>query len=571
MASILIFLLISYNYNEFGVKAEENEYENFFDSNKISTVDILVEDEEWNQLKMNAQDKEYIQCDINLNGKIIQGVGIRTKGTTSLCAVPTTETPERFSFKINFNKYNKNNSFLGLDKMVLNNIFQDPTYLKEYFVYDMFNIIGVPCSRYTFTVVYVNGEKYGFYLALESVDESFLKRNFGNDYGKLYKPDGSQDIDFEIPLDKLNQIDFKQIDFEKLGFDKTSLMKMITFMEKNRDDFSSIDGVSGADLVYIDDDIKSYSNLLNNNVTKINNEDSNRLINSLKEIKNNESIKDFIDVDMVSKYTIINSFVVNYDSYFGPMLHNYYLYEDNGILSLIPWDYNLAFSGFNTLVFNGVAIDKSGINDPIDTPVFGATLEERPIVNRILQNNNFLDEYHHLYSKFLNDYFESGYFEKKYNYIIDLIDKYIKEDNGFYTYEEYKLASQELKNYILLRVESVEKQLNGEIPSTIKEQQNNSSGFVSSDNIDLDLINDTKGLVSSLVQYSLLSMNDSIDVKQSNEDNEIAETKNDIKQSTVDDVTAKTNLDTKYLISFLIIVLVLIAIIIVLKDKRKAK
>ena len=30
----------------------------------------------------------------------------------------------------------------------------------------------------------------------------------------------------------------------------------------------------------------------------------------------------------------------------GNIAHNYYLYEENGMLNLIPWDYNLAFGGF---------------------------------------------------------------------------------------------------------------------------------------------------------------------------------------------------------------------------------
>lgn len=29
------------------------------------------------------------------------------------------------------------------------------------------------------------------------------------------------------------------------------------------------------------------------------------------------------------------------------MIHNYYLYEEDGQLSMIPWDYNLAFGGFS--------------------------------------------------------------------------------------------------------------------------------------------------------------------------------------------------------------------------------
>ena len=40
-----------------------------------------------------------------------------------------------------------------------------------------------------FKAVSVNGEEWGLYLAVESVEDSFLKHNYGEQYGDLYKPD----------------------------------------------------------------------------------------------------------------------------------------------------------------------------------------------------------------------------------------------------------------------------------------------------------------------------------------------------------------------------------------------
>ena len=37
---------------------------------------------------------------------------------------------------------------------------------------------------------------------------------------------------------------------------------------------------------------------------------------------------------------------MNWDSYLGHTGHNYFLYEENGILSILPWDYNLAFGTY---------------------------------------------------------------------------------------------------------------------------------------------------------------------------------------------------------------------------------
>lgn len=66
--------------------------------------------------------------------------------------------------------------------------------------------------------------------------------------------------------------------------------------------------------------------------------------------------------------------------YTGSMIHNYYLYEEDGQLSMIPWDYNLAFGGFQ-----GGQDATSMVNYPIDTPVSGGTVDSRPMLAWILR------------------------------------------------------------------------------------------------------------------------------------------------------------------------------------------
>lgn len=96
---------------------------------------------------------------------------------------------ERYSFKIEFDQYDKNKSYYGLDKQCLNNIIQDNTYMKDYLTYQMMNKFGVDTPLCSYVYISVNGEDWGLYLAVEGVEEAFLKRNYGSDYGELYKPD----------------------------------------------------------------------------------------------------------------------------------------------------------------------------------------------------------------------------------------------------------------------------------------------------------------------------------------------------------------------------------------------
>lgn len=88
--------------------------------------------------------------------------------------------------------------------------------------------------------------------------------------------------------------------------------------------------------------------------------DEKRLIASLKKLSSYEDLEDVLDMDAVLRYFVVHNFVVNGDSYTGSMIHNYYLYEQDGKLSMLPWDYNLAFGGFQG---NDA---ESAVNDPID-------------------------------------------------------------------------------------------------------------------------------------------------------------------------------------------------------------
>ena len=99
-------------------------------------------------------------------------------------------TTDRYSFKLEFDQYVEGQTCYGLDKLVLNNNYADATYMKEAQVYDMYRFLGADASLYNYAAIYVNGEYWGTYLALEAVEDSFLLRNYGAQSGALYKPEG---------------------------------------------------------------------------------------------------------------------------------------------------------------------------------------------------------------------------------------------------------------------------------------------------------------------------------------------------------------------------------------------
>lgn len=167
--------------------AREMGYESrLFDTASVHTIDIVMED--WEGFLETAQREEYSLCSLVIDGETYENVAIRGKGNTSLTQVEQYGN-SRYSFKVEFDHYDNALNYYGLDKLSLNNLIQDNTMLKDYLCYQLMGFFGVDAPLCSFVYITVNGEDWGLYLAVEGVEESFLQRNYGSNYGELYKPD----------------------------------------------------------------------------------------------------------------------------------------------------------------------------------------------------------------------------------------------------------------------------------------------------------------------------------------------------------------------------------------------
>lgn len=250
--------------------------------------------------------------------------------------------------------------------------------------------------------------------------------------------------------------------------------------------FSIIGGSGGADLNYTDDDLDSYSTIWDGEVTSSGKKDHKRVVEALKNISEGTDLETYMDVDNILKYMAVHTFVVNDDSLSGTMAHNYYLYEYNGKLNILPWDYNLSFGGMS--MGGGMGGQSSGatsvINDAIDTP-FSIT----NFFDALLENEEYLAKYHEYLNELVEKYVNGGEFQKTYERIRSQIDELVAEDpTAFYSYEEYEAAVEMLYEVINLRGESVSGQLDGTIPSTDDGQKADSSTLIDGSGIELSVM-----------------------------------------------------------------------------------
>ena len=506
-----------------------------FDTSYVHTVDINISDEDWEDLKANPTAKTKYRTDITIDGETVKDVSFSTKGNTSLTAVAQDKDSDRYSFKINFGKYVDSQTYYGLNKLNLNNIYADATYMKDYLSYEIFRQAGVDSPLVSYVWLTVNGEDHGLYIAIEDISESYLDRT-QNGEGELYKPEteqfenmakGGQPKDnnndsqqipqggMEPPQNGQNSSDFQnnnrppQMSNDNNGSDRPELPSG-DMMPPNGFDMNNVpngempsmpqsgemptmpegaappnlpqgggfgSNAKGADLKYTDDEIDSYSDIFDNDETDADESSNKRVIAALKALSQGENIEEYIDTDEVIRYFAAHNFVLNYDSYTGNMLHNYYLYEKDGRLSMLPWDYNLAFGAFGG--GQGGKPDKSGtasseatalINTGIDTPLSGSQDSARPMWNFIISDEKYLKQYHEVYEELL-DYFESGKCDAEIERICNMILPYVEKDSSaFYTSEQLKNAEKTLKSFCRLRAESIRKQLDGKLSAKTSEQ-----------------------------------------------------------------------------------------------------
>ena len=216
-------------------------------------------------------------------------------------------------------------------------------------------------------------------------------------------------------------------------------------------------GSDDVKLKYIDEDAESYSNIFDNAKTEVTQEDQDRLIASLKSLNSYSDLEECVNTDEVLRYFVVHNFVCNGDSYTGSMIHNYYLYEQDGQLSMIPWDYNLAFG-----TFQGNNASEAA-NESIDNPVSGGDVDDRPMLGWIFSDASYTEQYHALFEEFVERWFDEGELSERIESTADLIRPYVEKDpTRFCTTEEFEEGVEALEQFVTLRAEAVSRQLAGD-------------------------------------------------------------------------------------------------------------
>lgn len=273
-----------------------------FDESFVHEIRISFEQEDyWDSLEYYYEQylefdapKQYMVATVEIDGTVVDSVGVREKGYFSNWGSEGLKEP----LKIDFNVYVPGTKYDGLKKLNLQNGFSDPTMMRDALAYKFMRDAGIAAPRSSYAKVYLNDTYWGLYVVVEQIDDRFLKNWYENDDGNLFKCINNTHMDWQGS----NKNDYKD-EFELKTNEELD----------NWDDFIDL-------------------------IEKINEDDDFE-----------DSIATVLQMNNYLRVLAADVLMYNWDSYYEHG-RNFYIYYDSiaAVFQWIPWDYNLSFSETET-------------------------------------------------------------------------------------------------------------------------------------------------------------------------------------------------------------------------------
>ncbi len=150
-----------------------------FDNTVVQQIYLTMNSRGLAEMRTNYTSTDYRTADFQWRNIKVRNVGIRVRGQGS-------RNPIKLGLRIDFNRYTKGQEFLGVKSLVLDNHWQDGTFMHEFLAMSLYARLGQPAPRIAFCRLYINNESQGLYSIVESVDNKFLSRTIGESDGYLF-------------------------------------------------------------------------------------------------------------------------------------------------------------------------------------------------------------------------------------------------------------------------------------------------------------------------------------------------------------------------------------------------
>ena len=257
---------------------------------------LLVNSRDWQELRDTFRENTFYPAEMNWRGLRTRNIGVRSRGLGSRSAVKP-------GLLLRFDRYASDGRFLGLRTLVLDNLTQDPSMMKELLAMQLYRRLGLPAPREAFVRLFVNNELLGVYAVVEDIAEPFLQRTFGESGGTLYRvPTGASPTTSSTGLDARELPDVQGADQHRAR--------------------------------------RSNSTTRSSGWGRAVNESSDELFPAV--------VGEFLDLQAFARYIAMDNFVSDDDGWLGFWgMNNLFLYRDQSgsRFNIIAWDKDYTFGG----------------------------------------------------------------------------------------------------------------------------------------------------------------------------------------------------------------------------------
>jgi len=291
-----------------------------FDEAQIHTIEVTFDSEEYEAAIaafIEDGDKEYFEADVVIDGTLVQDVGIRLKGNSTLFgpglgarapgvrreATPTSSVdgrdPADLPWLISFGEYIGGQTYQGLEAIAVRPAGLQgamPTALNEALSLSLIDLAGEPAEEAAYAAFSVNGSAASLRLVVQEPGLSLVAEDFGT-AGALYKAQSGGSFTYRgLDPDEYDG-SFRQVSGEDQA-DLTPLIEFVRWVEESSDEEFAA------------------------------------------------GLEERLDVDSLAHYLALHNLLLDFDDMSGPG-QNYYLWWDAGTgeFTVVSWDLNLSWSG----------------------------------------------------------------------------------------------------------------------------------------------------------------------------------------------------------------------------------
>ena len=277
-----------------------------FDTSQLQDLQLFLNAGDVERLRERYLDNRLYAADLQWRDTRVRNVAVRSRGGGS-------RNPVKLGLLLEFDHYVADQRFAGRRSLVLDNLWQDPSMIRERVAMALYARLGQAAPRESFARLFINGDYQGLYAIVENIDEDFIVRTTGRTPAQLYEYHW-----------------VRPYYFEELGDDLSTYRELFEARSNTRAS-----------------DTELYQPI----------EDMLRAINSSADTLWREEVSAHVDLEQVVTSVAIGAFMSEWDDVLGYAgVNNVYLFRPAGSTQhqFLPWDRDNAFHDEDPWIFRRI-------------------------------------------------------------------------------------------------------------------------------------------------------------------------------------------------------------------------